>query len=98
MCLESDLNRHCADFESALSTVGVPRLSFDLAVLVYEIITARLYPGVIGDVRSKISCDKREQRHQLHPRLYEHAGHWWNQVFQEGNQPQSRLDHLFSLS
>ena len=27
MCLESDSNRHYAVFETALSTVGVPRLS-----------------------------------------------------------------------
>ena len=30
MCLESDSNRHYAVFETALSTVGVPRLEEQL--------------------------------------------------------------------
>ena len=34
MCLESDSNRHYAVFETALSTVGVPRLFITNAHLI----------------------------------------------------------------
>ena len=64
MCLESDSNRHYAVFETALSTVGVPRLTC---------INLNLSPAV---GRIAAFSDRQVQRQQRHHPYGAHASHW----------------------
>ena len=83
MCLESDSNRHYAVFETALSTVGVPRRGESLTL-----------KSDVGENVSVLS-DKQGRRHLWHHQLCARALRSLIQEFQEASLQQSLRFHLF---